>query len=56
MTATGDVGERYEVSATEDFSLWESFATLTNQFGSAQAVDTGATNRARRFFRAWTAP
>jgi uncharacterized repeat protein (TIGR02543 family) len=56
LTITGDIGERYDVTASQDFTAWDPFATLTNQFGTAQTVDTNASLRARRFFRAQTLP
>jgi hypothetical protein len=53
---TGDIGERYAVEDSLDLTPWTPFAALTNEFGSAQAVDASVTNRAWRFFRAHTTP
>jgi hypothetical protein len=56
MTLTGDYGGRYAIGASTNFVTWTTLTNLTNSCGTAQIVDTAATNMPMRVYRAVLLP
>jgi hypothetical protein len=52
LTLTGEFGAAYEFLGSTDFSNWTPLGTVTNDWGTAQFIDTAATNAPANFYRA----
>ena len=52
----GEFGAHYQVEKNDDWQGWSPLGTVTNVFGTVPFNDAGATNRARRVYRAVVAP
>jgi hypothetical protein len=56
LTLSGAFGAKYQIGASTNLTSWTSLTILTNTLGTAQYLDSGATNLNRRFYRATLLP
>ena len=62
LSATGDLGARYFIQATEaltsppELISWTTLGTVTNTLGMVEFLDVTNTNFTQRFYRAEEAP
>lgn len=52
FSLTGPVGYYYVIQASTNFVDWEGVASVFNETGTVEFIDTGATNFTQRFYRA----
>ena len=56
FTATGEVGQRFQLETSTNLVTWSALTTLTNITGAVQFTEPESTNFARRFYRVLLLP
>lgn len=56
LTLTGDFAANYQLETSTNLEAWTALSVLTNTTGTAQSMDSAATNVPRRFYRARLLP
>jgi uncharacterized repeat protein (TIGR02543 family) len=56
LTLAGEFGTQYRIDSSSNLVDWAALGIVTNDYGTSQFFDSGATNLPLRFYRAYALP